>query len=390
MAHSTRPAATTSPPPPPSIDTSSPVSRRRHPRPPPRARIGLRTTDPHLAAHRNHRRSRDSPSSSVSMDGAVVGGGQVTAATGSARPGVQLQRGLVAWASTMSPSLSSTHTSGHRRRRLPSSPFADRHARQLHRLPVPLPQHKHRHPPPPSATTGSHPASTQPHYLANNPDVAAAGVDPATHYLTQGFLEGRNPERPISTPTSTYKFNSAVHAPPVSNPLTQFDQTGWAGRRRPKPAVLERQIPRRQSRTLPPLISTPSTHYPRNSDRPKAVRASSPAARWTPISSIDTAYLDHQLGASHRPHREPRAHSRPHGSTTPVDGRTDMNPERLVRHQLLPVPQPGRRRRPHRPAPPLRDDFGWKRRPGSRRPQFSTSKYLGRQRRREGRRPSIR
>ncbi|MCJ2103752.1 hypothetical protein MKK82_33590, partial [Methylobacterium sp. E-046] len=32
-----------------------------------------------------------------------------------------------------------------------------------------------------------------PFYLAGNPDIAAAGVDPADHYMTSGWREGREP-----------------------------------------------------------------------------------------------------------------------------------------------------------------------------------------------------
>ena len=37
------------------------------------------------------------------------------------------------------------------------------------------------------------------YYLANNPDVAAAGIDAETHYNTTGFLEGRDPNAYFDT-----------------------------------------------------------------------------------------------------------------------------------------------------------------------------------------------
>ena len=36
-------------------------------------------------------------------------------------------------------------------------------------------------------------------YLEQNPDVAAAGVNPLQHYLTYGWLEGRNPSAGFNT-----------------------------------------------------------------------------------------------------------------------------------------------------------------------------------------------
>ena len=71
-------------------------------------------------------------------------------------------------------------------------------------------------------------------YLAHNPDVAAAGVDPYQHFMTTGWKEGRSPNALFDT--SYY----LVHNPDVraagANPLTHFEASGWKEGRDPSAA----------------------------------------------------------------------------------------------------------------------------------------------------------
>ena len=70
-----------------------------------------------------------------------------------------------------------------------------------------------------------------PYYLAHNPDVAAAGVDPYQHYLLYGYKENRNPDAYFD---SHYYLavNPDVAAAGV-NPLVHFEQYGWMDGRNP-------------------------------------------------------------------------------------------------------------------------------------------------------------
>lgn len=69
------------------------------------------------------------------------------------------------------------------------------------------------------------------YYLARNPDVAAAGIDPYLHFATFGWAEGRNPSALFSI--SYYRATYADTA--NQNPLTQFEQSGWQSGRNPNP-----------------------------------------------------------------------------------------------------------------------------------------------------------
>ncbi len=72
------------------------------------------------------------------------------------------------------------------------------------------------------------------YYLANNPDVAKAGVDPYQHYLTTGWKEGRNPSALFDT-NYYLAQNPGVKAAGV-NPLVHFEQAGWLEGRDPSAA----------------------------------------------------------------------------------------------------------------------------------------------------------
>ena len=71
------------------------------------------------------------------------------------------------------------------------------------------------------------------YYLAHNPDVAAAGVDPLPQYLDYGWKEGRDPNAYFST--SWYlNQNPDVMAAGV-NPLQHYEDHGWREGRDPGP-----------------------------------------------------------------------------------------------------------------------------------------------------------
>jgi hypothetical protein len=68
-------------------------------------------------------------------------------------------------------------------------------------------------------------------YDAQYPDVAAAGVNPALHYYTYGWHEGRNPDAYFST-TGYLNTQPDVRAAGV-DPLIHYDQYGWTEGRDP-------------------------------------------------------------------------------------------------------------------------------------------------------------
>src|SRR5262249_5555283 len=63
-------------------------------------------------------------------------------------------------------------------------------------------------------------------YLKTYPDVAAAGVDPAIHYLSSGAAEGRDPGPRFSTQTYLRLHPDVAGA--GENPLLQFVRA-WCG-----------------------------------------------------------------------------------------------------------------------------------------------------------------
>ena len=68
-------------------------------------------------------------------------------------------------------------------------------------------------------------------YAANNADVAATGIDLATHYANNGWHEGRNPDAYFST--NGYLAANADVAKSGMNPLLHYDQYGWREGRDP-------------------------------------------------------------------------------------------------------------------------------------------------------------
>ncbi len=69
------------------------------------------------------------------------------------------------------------------------------------------------------------------YYLAQNADVAAAGVDPRAHYLVNGWREGRNPDALFNT--AFYLARNPDVAAAGINPLVHFAITGWREGRDP-------------------------------------------------------------------------------------------------------------------------------------------------------------
>jgi hypothetical protein len=79
-------------------------------------------------------------------------------------------------------------------------------------------------------------------YLANNPDVAVAGVDAAEHYVTWGRQEGRLPCHEIDlvlklglVDAGTVAFTMADIIAAGIDPVAHFCSIGWRERRRPNP-----------------------------------------------------------------------------------------------------------------------------------------------------------
>lgn len=69
------------------------------------------------------------------------------------------------------------------------------------------------------------------YYLANNPDVAAAGVDPYQHFMFYGGSEGRSPD--FLFDAAYYLSQNPDVAAAGANPLTHFEQYGWREGRDP-------------------------------------------------------------------------------------------------------------------------------------------------------------
>ena len=90
-------------------------------------------------------------------------------------------------------------------------------------------------------------------YLAHNPDVAAAGVDPLQHFLQFGWKEGRNPDAFFDV-TYYLKQNPDVAAAAV-DPLLHYQQFGYMEGRQPSLIFPTRRI----CRPIPMLQQQVST-----------------------------------------------------------------------------------------------------------------------------------
>ena len=72
-----------------------------------------------------------------------------------------------------------------------------------------------------------------PWYLQSYPDVGAAGMDPAAHYLKYGALMGRDPGPDFST--RFYLKRNRDVGPTKINPLVHYLKFGRAEGRDPRP-----------------------------------------------------------------------------------------------------------------------------------------------------------
>lgn len=72
-------------------------------------------------------------------------------------------------------------------------------------------------------------------YLARNPDVAAAGVEPARHYLDRGAAEMRDPGPHFST-RHYVEIHSDIRDGGV-NPLLHYVRAGWQEGRSIRPGM---------------------------------------------------------------------------------------------------------------------------------------------------------
>ncbi len=82
-----------------------------------------------------------------------------------------------------------------------------------------------------TTTSATDPLFDAAYYLASNPDVKAAGVDPSQHYLNFGWKEGRNPDAFFDT--SYYLAQNPDVAAAKLDPLLHFELFGWKEQRTP-------------------------------------------------------------------------------------------------------------------------------------------------------------
>ena len=72
------------------------------------------------------------------------------------------------------------------------------------------------------------------YYLAENPDIAAAGVDPFQHYMSIGWRESRDPNKFFSSGFYT-NFNADLREDGTINPLQHYVEFGVQELRDPSP-----------------------------------------------------------------------------------------------------------------------------------------------------------
>ncbi len=96
------------------------------------------------------------------------------------------------------------------------------------------------------------------YYLAENPDVAASGADPITHYLERGASEGRNPH-PLFDTCWYLNQNPDILAAGV-NPLVHYLLQGWKEERAPHPLVAPRYYLRNGNSDIAQSVPV-ATHY---------------------------------------------------------------------------------------------------------------------------------
>ena len=141
---------------------------------------------------------------------------------------------------------------------------------------------------------GLTPTSTDPlfdaaYYLAQNPDVAAAGADPYQHYAMYGWKEGRNPSALFNT---RYYLNQNPDVAAAGiNPLTHFEQYGWNEGRDPSIAFsvshYDAAYPDVKAANVDPLV-----HYIQHgANEGRQAFASSPHPTGAQNPLVDAAYV---------------------------------------------------------------------------------------------------
>jgi len=132
------------------------------------------------------------------------------------------------------------------------------------------------------------------YYLAHNPDVAAAGVDPYQHYTTYGWHEGRNPSALFNT--NFYLTHNPDVAAAAINPLSHFESNGWREGRDPSLAFSDTAYLSHNTDVLAAGMD-PLLHYVlygQNEGRMAFI-----AGGTAPVDPlIDSAYYTSQLGTA--------------------------------------------------------------------------------------------
>ena len=181
------------------------------------------------------------------------------------------------------------------------------------------------------------------YYLAKNPDVKAAGIDPYQHYLASGYKEGRDPSALFNT--NYYLTQNPDVAAAGLNPLLHFETSGYAEGRNPAANFSLTDYlaanPDVKAAGIDPLL-----HYVASG------RAEGRSAFPVGPGPHPRAPLRHRLLLRKQPRRESRRARR----LRPLSlQRLQGGPRarRLFRRQILPHAKPRREGRRHRPARPL-------------------------------------
>jgi len=132
------------------------------------------------------------------------------------------------------------------------------------------------------------------YYLSNNPDVAAAGVDPYQHFMAYGWNEGRNPNTWFDVPY--YLSQNPDVAAAGANALTHFEQYGWHEGRNPSllfsSAKYSTANPDVGATGVDPLLRY-LQHGPREGQAAFLTGGTAAADRL-----VDPAFYDRQFGAT--------------------------------------------------------------------------------------------
>ncbi len=130
------------------------------------------------------------------------------------------------------------------------------------------------------------------YYLAHNPDVAAAQVDPLQHYLIRGWREGRDPSAFFDT--NWYLAHNPDVKASSMNPLLHYDMYGWHEGRDPS-ALFSTAAYLAANPDVAAAGTNPLDDYlehGRADGRPNFIAGS--MATSDPL--VDPAYLNGQLG----------------------------------------------------------------------------------------------